>query len=190
MSSKHPKTNLTLGTIIFITCIGLIAGCGDRDNNNSDTGDMNVTPDTQQQEHTRQSDETMNEGEEQTFEVSLDGSNQVPKEVTTDASGNVTVTLRGDSIHVEGEFSDLSSEYLASHIHIGAEGENGDPIQPLDPELGDDKTSGTWDASYQLDESHISALQADSLYINVHSSEYSGGEIRGQLTSSTSTNNM
>lgn len=192
MKSKHPITTLVLGAIIFITCIGLIAGCSDRDNNNnSDTSDMDVTAETQRQEQTRQSDEAINEGEVQTFEASLDGVSQVPEEVTTEASGNVTVTLRGDSIHIEGEFSDLTSEYVASHIHIGAKGENGDPIQPLDPELGDNKMSGTWDASYQLNESHISALQADSLYINVHSSEYNGGEIRGQLTrSSTSTRNM
>lgn len=121
----------------------------------------------------------------ETFEATLNGSNEVP-EVNTDASGTVTVTLEGDSIHVEGQFSGLSSEYIASHIHKGGENENGAPILPLEPTLGSDKLSGSWDASYQLNESQVSALKADSLYINVHSTEHKPGEIRGQLTSSDS----
>lgn len=177
-----------MGIIVAVIGIGLVSACGEGENNESaETEDMEVTPQTQQQDkNTRNSDAAMEE--EQTFEVSLDGSNQVPEGVDTDASGNVTVTVRGDSIHVKGEFSDLSSEYMASHIHIGSEDENGDPIQPLDPELGEDKTSGTWDDTYQLDEEHLSALQSDSLYINVHSSEFTGGEIRGQITATTKRN--
>lgn len=187
MKNLYSKTDLTLGLVVVIVCFGLLAGCGDTDSSNEETSDMEVTPEAQQQDkNTRESDEAMEEV--QTFEASLDGSNQVPEDVNTEASGNATVTLHGDSIHVEGEFSNLSSEYMASHIHIGAEGESGDPIQPLDPELGDDKTSGTWDATYQLNESHISALRSDSLYINVHSSEFTGGEIRGQLSPSTKRN--
>lgn len=187
MENKFLKRPLTLGLMMAMVCFGLLAGCGDTDSNNEETSDMEVTPEAQQQDkNTRKSDEAMEEV--QTFEASLDGSNQVPEDVDTEASGNATVTLNGNSIRVEGEFSDLSSEYMASHIHIGAEDENGDPVQPLNPELGDTKTSGTWDATYQLDESQISALKSDSLYINVHSSEFTGGEIRGQLTPTTKRN--
>lgn len=185
MKNKYKKHALPLVVIISIVCLGLITGCGDTDT--EETSDMEITPEAQQQDrNTRGSDNAMEEV--QTFEASLNGSNQVPEDVNTDASGNATVTFQGDSIRIEGEFSNLSSEYMASHIHIGAEGENGDPIQPLDPDVGDDKTSGTWDATYQLDESHISALKSDSLYINVHSSEFTGGEIRGQLTPTTKRN--
>lgn len=184
---KYSKRDLSWGLILGMVCFGLLAGCGDTDSNNEETSDMEVTPEAQQQDqNTRQSEDAMEEV--QTFEASLNGSNQVPEDVDTDASGNATVTLHGDSIRVKGEFSNLSSEYMASHIHIGAEDENGDPVQPLDPELGNDKTAGTWEATYQLDESHISALRSDSLYINVHSSEFTGGEIRGQLTPTTKRN--
>lgn len=179
---KQRVTAIGLGGVLFILSMGLIVSCGDSDNQADETeSNEGVSPQTEQQaEDTRRSDEAVSG----TFEVSLEGSNQVPP-VTTEASGNATVTVRGDSIHIKGDFSGLSSEYLASHIHLGAEDENGDPIQPLSPELGSDRTSGTWDESYQLNQDQISALRADSLYINVHSEEYSGGEIRGQLTSST-----
>lgn len=184
---KQRVTAVGLGAVIFILSMGLIASCGDNNNqaNETETKDE-VSPQTEQQaENIRRDDETMSD----IFEVSLEGSNQVSP-VTTEANGNATITLRGDSIHVKGNFSRLSSEYVASHIHLGAEDENGDPIQPLSPELGSDQTSGIWDASYQLSQDQISALKADSLYINVHSEEYSGGEIRGQLIQSTENMNM
>lgn len=182
---KHHQSikALVMGVLIFTVSAGLIAGCGDRDGDPDmeDTG-MNETPQSQP-DRAYNEDYDTNKGQEQSFEVSLEGSNEVP-EVTTDASGSATVTLRGDSIHVEGEFSDLGSEYTASHIHEGAEGENGDPIITLEPELENDNTSGSWDASYLLEDEHRSALMGDSLYINVHTTENKPGEIRGQITSS------
>ncbi|SHF47078.1 CHRD domain-containing protein [Fodinibius roseus] len=185
VNMKHHQSikAYVMGILIFTLSIGLITGCGDRDSDpDMENTEMNETPQSQP-DRAYNEDYDTNRGQEQSFEVSLEGSNEVP-EVTTDASGSATVTLKGDSIHVEGEFSDLGSEYTASHIHKGAEGENGDPIITLEPEVGNDKTSGSWDASYLLEDDHRSALMADSLYINVHSTENKPGEIRGQITSS------
>lgn len=183
---KEPQsiTTVAKSVVMLVACVGLIAGCGDRENSpdNGDGVEMGENPQSQP-ERAYNEDANMGQTEEQVFEASLEGSNEVP-EVETEASGSATVTLRGDSIYVEGEFSDLGSEFTASHIHIGPEDQNGDPIQTLEPELGDDKTSGTWDASYQLEKNHITALHADSLYINVHTVDNKAGEIRGQLTSS------
>lgn len=178
MKKQWSIKNLVTPIFMFMIGFGLIAGCGDRD---SETVESDDTAMSEQQ--TVEGQQTMDEV--QSFEATLDGSNEVPA-VTTDATGSVTVTLEGNSIHVKGQFSGLSSEYIASHIHKAARGENGGPIQSLEPTLGSDKLSGSWDATYQLDESQISALKADSLYINVHSAEHKPGEIRGQLTSSNS----
>ncbi len=168
-------------SIIWLTGVFLIAACGDNNNETnppSNNDGLGTAPGSYPMDNTEA--DTTQDG--QTFEAELAGDNEVP-EVETDADGSMTVTLAGDSIHVEGEFSGLSSDYAASHIHKGAEDENGDPIQTLKPDVGSDKTSGTWDASYTLDEDQIRALKADSLYINVHSADHTSGEIRGQLSS-------
>lgn len=179
----HQSINaFAMGVLIFTVSIGLITGCGDRERE-SETENTELSETQSQRDRAYNEDHDANKGQEYSFEVSLDGSNEVP-EVSTDASGSATITLKGDSIHVEGEFSDLGSEYAASHIHQGAENENGDPIITLEPELGSDNTSGSWDASYRLEDEHRSALMTDSLYINVHTTENKAGEIRGQITSS------
>ncbi|SMO68211.1 CHRD domain-containing protein [Fodinibius sediminis] len=183
MNNQQSITAVIIGVFVITTSLGALAGCADRDR----ASDMDTNGDTSSQmsekPQTQNQDYRMAQEQEQTFRASLEGSNEVP-EVDTEASGSTTVTLRGDSIHLKGEFSGLGSEYTGSHIHLGAEGENGDPIQSLEPSLGDDKMSGTWDNTYPLSMDHISALKADSLYINVHSAENKAGEIRGQLTSS------
>ncbi|MDZ7692778.1 MAG: CHRD domain-containing protein [Balneolaceae bacterium] len=174
------KPNRSIASFVAIVLavtvgLGMITGCGGGES------------DTSQSEQPAMSDEqTMTEQQSamaQTFEATLQGSNEVPA-VTTDASGSVTVTLEGDSIHVQGKFSGLSSDYIASHIHEGGPDENGSAIIPLEPMIGSDKRSGSWDATYMVEESQISALKAGNLYINVHSAENKPGEIRGQLTGS------
>ena len=147
---------------LLMTGFGLIVGCG------SGNGE-------QQRAQDQESTAT------QTFEATLSGSHEVPP-VTTDATGSITVTLEGDSIHVQGKFSGLGSEYVGSHIHKGGMKENGGVIQPLDPTVGGDKLSGTFDESHHFTESQISALRAGSLYVNIHSAEVKSGEIRGQIT--------
>ncbi|HLR26693.1 MAG TPA: CHRD domain-containing protein [Fodinibius sp.] len=180
METRASTFRILTITLALLTGTALITACGDgsRETNDPTTdGGLGTAPGTQQPDNP-QADTT----EEETFEATLEGENEVP-EVATDAEGSVTLTLEGDSIHVEGEFSGLTSDYAASHIHKGAEGENGAPIITLKPDVNSDKTSGSWDASYTLDNEQIRALKADSLYVNVHSANHKEGEIRGQLTS-------
>ncbi len=178
MEKQQSKSSVVTVLVILMVGLGLIAGCS---NKKSETAESSDTATSEQQAMEKQ--QTM--AGTQTFNTSLADSNEVPA-VTSDASGMATVTLQGDSIHIKGKFSGLSGKYVGSHIHKGAEGENGSPILTLEPTLGSDSLSGSWDASYALNASQISALKADSLYINVHSTEHKPGEIRGQLTSSSS----
>lgn len=170
--------------------MGLLISCGESDTQTDDvnTEDLGEEPEATVRDNTQDTTQQQDQTEE-VFEASLEGANQVP-EVETKATGNVTVTLQADSIRVQGGFSGLRGEYVASHIHMGSEQENGDPVVPLDPELGDDGLSGNWDETHQVDEEFISALKSDSLYINVHSEEYQKGEIRGQLSPSDENMNM
>ena len=122
----------------------------------------------------------------QPFEVTLSGDNEVPP-VTTQATGSATVALMGDTMTVNGDFSDLSSPAIEvagspAHIHMGAAGENGDVIFPLNVSLDNGETSGIFSLSTTLTPDQVSAFNAGNLYINIHSEENQGGEIRGQIT--------
>ena len=122
----------------------------------------------------------------QPFEVTLSGDNEVPP-VTTNATGSATVALMGDTMTVNGDFSDLSSPAIEvagspAHIHLGAAGENGDVIFPLNVSLDNGETSGIFSLSTTLTPDQVSAFNTGNLYINVHSEENQGGEIRGQIT--------
>lgn len=181
MNTQRSMNKVVLPLLVAVLSFGMVTGCGDSETDKSNGEDMSMSGDqtmTQQRMSEGQTGDTM--VEPQTFETTLQGSNEVP-EVDTEATGNVMVTLHGDSIQVQGQFSGLSSAYTGSHIHEGAEGENGGPILTLEPELGSDKMSGTFDGSYQLEEAQVTALKEGNLYVNVHSENHKPGEIRGQL---------
>ena len=120
------------------------------------------------------------------FEADLAGSNEVPP-VETDASGSATALLNGTTVVVTGSFMGLESDYntsIGSHLHRGGADENGPVFQPLTPVLADDLRSGTWraeDNTYTLRQSLADSLRSGLVYVNVHSVDNPGGEVRGQL---------
>jgi hypothetical protein len=65
-----------------------------------------------------------------------------------------------------------------AHIHNGAAGKIGPVIIPLTKSGAD-----TWSvpAGAKLTDAQNAAFKAGDLYVNVHSAEHKGGEIRGQL---------
>ncbi len=113
----------------------------------------------------------------------LSGDTEVPS-VQTNAKGSVRVVLNGDQIKVSGMFYGLSSNYIASHIHLGAEGENGKPLFELHPKINGDNRSGSYNEAqntFKISPSEVADLEKGELYVNIHSSAHSNGELRGQL---------
>jgi CHRD domain len=100
----------------------------------------------------------------------------------TDGSGSASITLDPDT----GEVCwDLTVESIgavaASHIHVGAEGESGGVVVPLDV----DGFEGTSEECAMPDDTAVFAdviANPAGFYVNIHTAEFSAGAIRGQLS--------
>ena len=113
----------------------------------------------------------------------LSGQNEVPP-VTTTARGTIVASLNCRTLTLSGSFSGLSSAFQAAHIHLGLQGVNGPVIYPLNVVTLLPNTAGNLlrsDNSFTLTKDQLAALKAGGLYINVHSANFVGGEIRGQI---------
>lgn len=110
------------------------------------------------------------------YATALTGASEVPP---NDSPAIGTATLTVDTETLIGsytlEFSGLTSAQTAVHFHTAAAGVNG-PVAFGLP-LGS-PVAGTWN----LTAPQYASLVADSIYLNVHSTTFPGGEIRGQMT--------
>jgi hypothetical protein len=106
----------------------------------------------------------------------LSGDMEVPS-VKTMAQGNADITINKD-MTVSGKIMTSGISATMAHIHHGKAGTNGPVIVTL-TKNGDN----AWvvPAGSKLSEAEFKAFMADELYVNVHSAENKGGEIRGQL---------
>jgi hypothetical protein len=109
-------------------------------------------------------------------QIVLSGSNEVPP-VTTSASGTGTVTINPDHT-VSANITVRGMTATASHIHEGAAGANGPVIVPF-TKTGDNTFQASPGA--KLTDSQYASYKAGNLYVNAHSAEHPGGEIRAQL---------
>jgi len=115
----------------------------------------------------------------------LQGSQEVPANAST-AKGSVIVRYNTvtNSLELGGNYQNLTTDISASHIHgPAAPGVNASVLLPLANNLG---TSGVLLGAATLTEPQEADLLAGLMYVNVHNATYSGGEIRGQLTTTTS----
>ena len=109
--------------------------------------------------------------------VILSGNEEVPP-VTTTATGSGTIKVLNDR-SVSGSVTTSGVAGTAAHIHMGAKGQNGPVIVPLN------KTGeNIWSVppSIRLNDTQYEAFGLGNLYVNVHSAANAGGEIRGQIT--------
>ncbi len=107
--------------------------------------------------------------------VALSGANEVPP-VKTAATGKGTITV-GDDGSVSGSVTTTGVQGLAAHIHTGAADKNGPVIIPLTKDGDTYKVP----AGAKLTPDQMKAFKAGELYVNVHSADNKGGEIRAQL---------
>jgi hypothetical protein len=116
--------------------------------------------------------------------TSLTGSEEVPGPADTGGTGQAWVTVEGNKVCWKVSWSGLSQPATASHIHFAAKGIAGDIVVPF---FGDGrKANGKgFDQSCATVQNLavINGLRNNptSYYVNVHTSQYPKGAIRGQL---------
>ncbi len=108
--------------------------------------------------------------------TTMTGLENVPV-TSTGASGFASITLNVGQQRVcwSISFEHLSSIATASHIHRAAPGSNGPIVVPLNPNQ---------DGCTSADPALINEIitHPERFYVNVHSVDFPGGEIRGQLS--------
>ncbi|MFK8161042.1 MAG: CHRD domain-containing protein [Lewinella sp.] len=123
------------------------------------------------------------------FQANLSGLNEAPCPVTSTGTGMVTATLTGRVLTVSGSFSDLTSDFNSNiaggaHIHLGMAGANGGIAFLLTSMLDENLRGGTFpaeDNQFELTDGQIDTLRQRGLYVNIHTVDFGGGELRGQL---------
>ena len=111
------------------------------------------------------------------FKADLKGSDEVPP---TDSKGTGAAELIYDpaskNLNWKITYSGLTGPATMAHIHGPAgPGKNG----PVVIKFADPKSP--IDGSATLTDDQVADLEAGNLYINVHTAEHKGGEIRGQV---------
>jgi hypothetical protein len=108
--------------------------------------------------------------------VMLSGAQEVPP-VTSTGAGSGTISIGSDKT-VTGSVTTTGVTGTMAHIHNGATGKNGPVVVPLSK-----NGENTWAVppGVKLTDAQYSAFKAGDLYVNVHSAQHQGGEIRGQL---------
>jgi hypothetical protein len=109
------------------------------------------------------------------FTARMEGAQEVPPaaspalgvaEMSIDAAGVASIVV---------SYGGLLGVPTASHIHLGAVGTNGGVAVPLTA------SGGQFVATFTPSSAQLTALRSGQWYVNVHSTMFPGGEIRGQL---------
>jgi hypothetical protein len=111
------------------------------------------------------------------FSISLDGS-QEGLSVPGTGTGYAVFTPDSSGLIYRITVAGLTSTLIAAHFHLGGPGVGGPVVFPISFNDNDSTASGVW----YFPDSLVRPLALDSIYANVHTSNYPSGEIRGQLT--------
>ena len=100
-----------------------------------------------------------------------------PQTVTTIlGEGEVILTLNGNSLIVDGNFSGMSSAATGAHMHNGPPAQPGPVLHTLEVSQS---TDGSVSGTLSLSDEQVEALSNNEFYIQIHSESNPAGELRG-----------
>ena len=106
----------------------------------------------------------------------------VPNQGDLDGTGSATITVNPGQGEVCYELSveDITLPAIGAHIHEGVAGENGPIVVELVPPDANGVSSGCTQVSREL---ALEIIQdPENYYVNVHTSDFPAGALRGQLS--------
>jgi hypothetical protein len=118
---------------------------------------------------------------QQKFSVYLNGRQEVPAN-NSPGNGDCLVTLNGPEtqVSVTCNYRNLTSNVVGAHIHDnGPVGVNG-PIR-FDFNFTGGATGTIGPLSFTTTPAQVADLRSNKWYVNIHTSNFSNGEIRGQI---------
>jgi hypothetical protein len=141
------------------------------------------------------SDDSTNPNPPVTYTAVLSAANEIrTTPINSTATGLATLTLRSnDSLDFIVTATGLTGPAIASHIHVGNATQNGAVVNGFTINSGVSTgtvTSGTIVLSKLVAGTPAGQISGDSLrvllnngngYVNVHTSQNTGGEVRGQI---------
>jgi hypothetical protein len=122
----------------------------------------------------------------QPFSTTLSGAEEVnaagvPNQGDPDGSGFASLTFnRGlGEVCFELTVQDITLPAAAAHIHVAPAGVNGDIVVPLTPPDATGFSSGCVSVDRELVK--VISQNPTNYYVNVHTSDFPAGALRGQL---------
>jgi hypothetical protein len=113
----------------------------------------------------------------------LTGAAEVPGPGDPDGSGKADITLNQGlgQVCFEITVSDITLPATGAHIHVGTADVAGPIVVPLTPPDASGSSSGCVE---NVDKDLIKAIRKDpsGYYVNVHTTDFPGGAVRGQLS--------
>ncbi len=117
------------------------------------------------------------------FSVALSGAAERPNPVQTSGGGMGTLSLNGNTLRFDIQYSGLTAAAVAAHIHGPASAaEAAGVLIDLAPYHGGAfGTNGTLSGSVVVTPEQKALILAGRTYVNVHTPTHGSGEIRGQI---------
>jgi hypothetical protein len=138
-------------------------------------------------------------GQTVTLTATLSGGEETPAAINTGALGSaeVSVDATNREVTVTLKVFNLPTPATAGHIHVGSKGTPGPTVLNFPPSLVG--RTGDFTMSFRLSDTPgvfnprpaigistiddaIQTIVGGNAYVNIHTQQYPGGEIRGQLT--------
>jgi hypothetical protein len=124
-----------------------------------------------------------------TYIARMTGADETPAN-NTKSNGTATFTLDGTKLQFTVEVHDLTGAPTMAHIHVGGPGVAGPPVYTFALKAGSGMSGTISSGTVDLTKDASAGVSGDSLktllnngkaYVNVHTKNFPGGEIRGQV---------
>ena len=117
------------------------------------------------------------------YTIALDGAQQVPM-VSTTASGAGIVSVDRGQTNAHIMFVTNANAVQAAHFHVGVAGTSGPVLFDMSGLIADNGVFTYWKSTDATPFTTANSIQFrnDSLYLNVHTTAFPNGEVRGQVS--------